>query len=652
MNILRRDFLKYCAGSAAALGLEFSTFAKVLAARGASPAPTYPISTVYTTLQRTVIPATWPILPNAGTYAPIAPSDIESYIDTRSPTDPGNSYGVWYGNWNTAWGPAPSPGDPAPFLLPDMASTPNWTTSSGPDPSDATLLTFFTMSDIHICDKESPARAFYTSYLYPTPETTNPASGVSQPAGDISAYSGIVLSTTHVLDAAVQTINYLHQNVLPFDFGICLGDVCDNNQYNELRWFMDVMDGKWIVPSSGKHNGAGSIDYQMPYQAAGLDKSIKWYQAIGNHDQFWMGTTLTNSYTRKTLVGSKVLNLGPIVLQPPYYAKQDWNQIMRTRGYYMGVVDGSTPYGTIIDAGLQTTMPVPEVAADPRRHSLTVSAWMNEFFNTTSKPVGHGFTRQKVQAGFACYSFYPKANVPIKVIVLDDTDKTGSACGALDGKRFNWLVNQLEAGQKADQLMIVCAHIPVHPYTQKSLPIGGAPSYVSIWSDPDNSENVTELELLNTLHNYPNLILWVAGHAHRNTITPQPSPNVDPSNGWGFWEVETPSLRDFPQQFRCFQIVRNSEGNISVFVFSVDPAVAPPSPAFKSRGYAIAAQQIFGNPWRQGPCMALSDPTSSPNPNNPGSTDPSSNSVYNAELVIQASQLSSGLLSNISRFSG
>jgi len=32
----------------------------------------------------------------------------------------------------------------------------------------------------------------------------------------------------------------------------------------------------------------------------------------------------------------------------------------------------------------------------------------------------------------------------------------------------------------------------------------------------------------------------------------------------GFWEVETSSLRDFPQQFRMFQIMRNSDNNIAV----------------------------------------------------------------------------------------
>ncbi len=100
-----------------------------------------------------------------------------------------------------------------------------------------------------------------------------------------SAYSPVILSTTHVLDAAVQTINALHEKK-PFDFGISLGDTINNTQYNELRWYIDVLDGKVITPSSGAHVGADTIDYQKPYKAAGLNKAIPWYQTIGNHDQF------------------------------------------------------------------------------------------------------------------------------------------------------------------------------------------------------------------------------------------------------------------------------------------------------------------------------------------------------------------------------
>jgi len=64
----------------------------------------------------------------------------------------------------------------------------------------------------------------------------------------------------------------------------------------------------------------------------------------------------------------------------------------------------------------------------------------------------------------------------------------------------------------------------------------------------------------------------------------------------GFWEVETASLRDFPQQFRTFEIVRRSDDTVAIFTTDVDPAVEDGSRAATSRTYAVAAQQIFDNP--------------------------------------------------------
>ncbi len=53
-------------------------------------------------------------------------------------------------------------------------------------------------------------------------------------------------------------------------------------------------------------------------------------------------------------------------------------------------------------------------------------------------------------------------------------------------------------------------------------------------------------------------------------VAPQPSP--DPARPErGFWEVETPSLRDFPQQFRNFDIRRNADNTVSIAVTDVDP---------------------------------------------------------------------------------
>ena len=513
-----------------------------------------------------------------------------------------NGYGVWTQIEDSG----------IDYMSPEMDSdTVNngWTTN----PSlAAMLLTFFTISDPHVADKESPARVNFFGCDYPV-----------IPGGNAAAYSGVILYTPQVLDAAIQTINALHK-VTPFDCGIALGDACDNTQYNELRWYMDVIDGKMIHPSSGAHKGVHDIDYQKPFQAAGLDKSIPWYQAVGNHDQFWMGGALVDDHVRKILVGPHVLNIN---LSP------DFATILTTSGFYMGVVDGSKPYGNIIYAGPQGDFhKPPTIAPDPQRRSLWINQWMNEFRNTTSQPVGHGFTPEMIKNGFACYHFYPRADVPIKVIVLDDTDKSGLACscGALDEERFQWLQNEFQEGQNADELMIVCSHVPVNPYATQNT---DQPFFcVTIRRFRPEHSPVSLNTLLETVWSYPNMVLWIAGHQHRNMITPQPYG----APGCGFWGVETPSLRDFPQQFCRFQIGRNTNGDLSIFVIDADTAApldggSPPS--LTSRSYAIGAMEIFP-PVNNG--VTVMDVQQGPG------MDPATG-VYNAELIIPMSQLSSGL---------
>ncbi len=452
--------------------------------------------------------------------------------------------------------------------------------------SAASLLTFFTITDIHIADKESPAQSNYIGW------SASYGSGLS------SAYSPVILSTTHVLDAAVQTINALHKKK-PFDFGISLGDTCNNNQYNELRWYIDVLDGKVITPSSGAHAGADSIDYQKPYKAAGLNKEIPWYQTIGNHDQFMMGAYYEFDKTLAAHIGTNVLN-------EENNPKATYAGMHGT-GFYMGVVDGSTPYGDIIKVGPESLFSsAPTVVADPDRRSLVSATsssenWIAEFTKTTSNPVGHGFNLVDSAngPGFASYSFMPKSDIPIKIIVLDDTCKGNTAdttinyaAGCLDATRHEWLMAELKEGQDNNKLMIIAAHVPIYPQANL-LPTTAAPINQSTFGIPSV---VTDATLLTELHTYQNLILWISGHRHMNVVTPQPydplaSPPQSPLNS--FWEVETSSLRDFPQQFRTFEIRRNSDNNISIITTNVDPAVAAGSPAAKSRGYAIGAARIF-----------------------------------------------------------
>jgi metallophosphoesterase (TIGR03768 family) len=504
--------------------------------------PSYPIeSRVYTTLYRTVIPVPVPSASPA-----LYPYQVANYSEY--------GYGIWQYGGGLDY-------QKRLDLMPPAYANTSVT-------SKTHLLHFFTMSDIHLSDKETPAQGIYAGYK----------------GGNPSAYSVQMLTTTQVLDAAVQTVNALHQQK-PFDFGMFLGDAINSNQYNELRWYIDVLDGKTINPDSGaKDDPIPGIlnDYQDKYKAAGLNTTIRWYQTLGNHDQFWMGSYPSNNYLKKTVTGDYILNVENVSVDP--------TASFGVNGLYLGSIDGRTQYGDIIGAGPAKDFAEPPKvpASDPDRRYLSTEEWLGEFFTTSTSPKGHGFNLTDASSGFACYSFEPRSDIPLKVIVLDDTRHDTDpvvgnyAYASLDNKRYNWLVGELESGQVEGKLMIIAAHIPI-----RNEPPGSS----NLWS---SDSPVSEQTLIARLHTYPNLLLWMSGHTHENTVTSMPS--TDPAHPeLGFWEVETASLRDFPQQFRTFDIVLNSDNTVSIFTTDVDPAVRNGSLAGMSRSYAIASHEIFNN---------------------------------------------------------
>ncbi len=495
-------------------------------AAGQSKVPGYPIADrVFTTRQQTIVP-----VPLPSPTPSIFPCEVAKYES------------LGFGKYQL--GPGMDEGKrldimPAGYNVAGVSQA-------------ASLLNFFAISDIHITDKESPAQVLVAGYH----------------GGNSSAYSAVILYTTHVLDAAVQTINALHRST-PFDFGLSLGDAVNNCESVELRWYLDVLDGNVIVPSTGAHLGS-NLDYQAPYQAAGLDKSIPWFQVFGNHDHFWSGAFPITEALRKVFEGGILLNLD-LAAVPPY----------SSHGTYVGVIDGRTPYGDVIGAGPEADYPVPpRVVPDRARRPLSRTEWISEFFKTSTAPAGHGFAQANLDTGLACYAFEPKPTLPLEVLVLDNTGNDDSLSGAvayLDQARYDWLVGELDRGQAEGKLMIIAAHAPI------GLGASG-------W---DPASPISEDALITKLHTYPNLVMWMAGHLHANTIKALPS--QDPARPeLGFWMVETASLRDYPQQFRTFEIVQNSDGTLSIVVTNVDPAVREGTPAARSRSYAIAAQQLFG----------------------------------------------------------
>ena len=578
-TVTRRDFIKVSAGTVACISLSPMLFG-CGSSNTTNPQLQWNISKdVFTTAERQILP-----VPVSASAPMIAPKDLALYSQNNY-----SSWSVGQGLPHTVWD----------TIAPSYNNSPNATH----------LLSFFAITDVHISDKECPAQPLYYEWSQPAGSTTL----------NSSAYSPVMLASTHVLDAAIQTINAVHKKA-PLDFGIGLGDAVNNAQYNELRWYIDVIDGKVITPSSGDHIGAGTIDYQKPYKAAGLDTSIPWYQVLGNHDEFWMGSIYENEKTLAARTSTTVLNTGNDMNEP--------EATVLATGFYAGVIDGSDPLGTIILSGPEKDFPVPPtVAADPNRRSLstltdTGTNWIKEFFTTTSTPVGHGFNHVDPAMGsdFACYSFVPKSHVPIKIIVLDDTCKGPGqpyyAAGSLDQKRLDWLKNELQAGQDNNQLMIIAAHIPFNVYKNlvtDPAQVASNPEIMPLFITPPvpgATSVVSDSSLLAVLQNYPNLIMWIAGHRHVNTVTPQIH-LTDPTRS--FWEVETSSLRDFPQQFRIFRIYRNADNTVSIIITNVDPAVSAASPATTSRGNAIATARITAN-------VLIDDATSH---------------ALNAELVVQ-----------------
>lgn len=505
----------------------------------------YPIdSDVYTTRDQTIIVDALP-----ENFEEIYPYEISKYTE--------NGYGIWHFEDGIDAGKQ--------FTLMPEGYTGEAVTHT------ASLLNFFTITDIHITDEESPALAILAGYQ----------------GGNSSAYSPVMMLSTQVLDAAVQTINALHQQKA-FDFGMAIGDATNGAQYNELRWYIDILDGQDINPDSGDKDDPVEgpyNDYQDEFKAAGLDTSIPWYQTLGNHDHAWLGTYPVTDYFRAFFTGTEILLMGDLMTADGPENRTD----------FMGAIDGSTPDGSIIGVGPVadfTTNGIlipPTTPADADRRPLSRKEWMEEFFNTTSNPAGHGFSRDNIDNDFACYSFEPKSDIPIKVIVLDDTQLFDVATmdedfdllenGYISQSRFNWLIGELNQGQAEGKLMIISAHIPIAA-------IGMHP--------PLAPYSINSPTLLTKLSQYPNLLLWISGHRHRNVVTPRPS--IDPAYPgaeYGFWEVETASLRDFPQQFRTFEIVRNSDNTLSIITTNVDPAVKEGSLAEKARSYAVAAKLLF-----------------------------------------------------------
>ena len=289
---------------------------------------------------------------------------------------------------------------------------------------------------------------------------------------------------------------------------------------------------------------------RQQFKATGL--GLPWLTAYGNHDGLLQAYAAPSPLGDQLAVGSrKILGMPPNFTVPQLLAALGGDPTL-----FNQLINGLTR----------------RVTPDKNRRLLSRSETIEEYFKTTSKPVGHGFTHANRAHGTAYYTFLSGG---VRCIVLDTVNPNGASNGSLDQTQLNWLTSLLDANSKVrlrsdgvrehaagkDHLIVIFSHHTIA--TMNNATTGTKAPGPRILGD----------QLQQLLLQYPNVVGWVNGHTHVNNIIPHRRPSSWQAPG-GFWEINTAAHIDFPEQARIVELVDNRDGTLSIFGTIID-SLAP-----------------------------------------------------------------------------
>jgi metallophosphoesterase (TIGR03767 family) len=441
-------------------------------------------------------------------------------------------------------------------------------------------------TDLHIVDAQSPMRFEYLCRI------------------DTSAFRPHEALGTQAAAQLVDRVNQLRVGPFSgrvFDCVVSTGDNSDNNESVELDWFLKVMNGGTITPNTGSstewegvQSAGGDLFYRPEsgsrdrYQRAGFPElpgflsramgshespglTVPWYSVFGNHDNSIGGTIplawaqLEDLYTGSTKFTGFTSAPANRALEAAFH---------RARPAAPG--EDAHPDGRW------------QVTPDAARAPFTATDFIGAHLDATATgpgPHGHGFTEDAASTGDAFYTF---AIAPGVVgVALDSTNQAGFTHGSLGSNQLDWLDSVLKAGSSryfdaagdevrhssVDSYFVLFSH-----HTTRTMD--------NELADPRRPLETRHLgpEVVALVQRYPNVLAWVNGHTHSNAITG----HHGRTRKQGFWEINTASHIEFPQQARVIELCNNHDGTLSLFTTLIESA-APYQASYSDDGQAALA---------------------------------------------------------------